>query len=166
MEYGIQNEGVAVNKYIEKAKANGDTITVEECGLIVDTDCGQLAASPDRLATFNQVKVVVEVKCLSASTDFSPTEAVQKRQKDSSFAFNIENSCIALKKKHQYYTQVQMQMAITKRNICHLIIFTSELFDIHICKIAFDEQFWSTTKEKLLNFHNTYVVPALVKMKF
>lgn len=166
MEYGIHNEGVAVNKYIERAKANGDSVTVEECGLIVDTDCGQLAASPDRLATYNQVKVVIEVKCLSASRDHSPLEAVQQKQNNSSFAFAFENSCITLKKKHQYYFQVQMQMAITKRNICHLIIFTSEQFDVHVCKIAFDKHFWSKTKEELLNFHSTCVVPALVKKKF
>lgn len=103
---------------------------------------------------------------MSASRDYSPEDAVKLKQRESSFPFAFSNNGIVLKEKHQYYTQVQMQMAVTKRNMCHLVIFTAMKFDIHVCKIPFNQQFWVNTKDTLLNFHSTYVVPALVESTF
>jgi hypothetical protein len=62
-----------------------------------------LAATPDRLATFDGEKVVLEVKCLSASREFTPFAAVTERQKQSSFGFCLKVGEIILKIKHRFF---------------------------------------------------------------
>ena len=44
-----------------------------------------------------------------------------------------------------------------------LVIFTSPDHDVCVCGVAFDSQLWENVKSKLLDFHATFVVPALVK---
>ena len=84
MQYGVDNEPVAVAKYVSQNAARGVQVEGRECGLFVDVANGQLAASPDRLAVRNGERIVLEVKCLSASRALSPLQAALK-QKDGSF---------------------------------------------------------------------------------
>ena len=83
MAYGIEHENAAVLKYQEPATS---LIHVRECGLFVDTENGQLAASPDRIAYIDGQSVVMEVKCLSTSRTLSPLEAIKLKQCESGFA--------------------------------------------------------------------------------
>ena len=103
MQYGIDNEPVAVAKYVSQNEARGVQVEVRECGLFVDVANGQLAASPDRLAVRNGERIVLEVKCLSASRALSPLQAVSLKQKDGSFALKMVNNGITLKEKHAWY---------------------------------------------------------------
>ena len=50
MEYGIEHESTAVMKY---EASSATTARLRECGLFVDFEHGQLAASPDRIADIN-----------------------------------------------------------------------------------------------------------------
>ena len=159
MAYGIEHENAAVLKYQEAATS---PIHVRECGLFVDTENGQLAASPDRIAYIDGQGVVIEVKFLSASRTLSPLEAIELKQCESGFSYRIVNGGVSLKENHPHYYQVQMQMAVTGLTQCHLVIFTSPEHDVCVCKLAFDKQFWETVKPKLLDFHASFVIPALV----
>ena len=151
MQYGIDNEPVAVAKYVSQNAARGVQVEVRECGLFVDVANGQLAASPDRLAVRNGECIVLEVKCLSASRALSPLPAVSLKQNDGSFTLKMVNDGITLKEKHAWYYQVQMQMAITKIHKAIVIIFTAANHDVYECSIDFDNQFWESSQDKLLN---------------
>ena len=159
MSYGIENEDAAVVKYVDAATVS---LSIRECGLFVDTQNGQLAASPDRIATIDGEELVIEVKCLSSCRTMSPLDAIKLKQGESGFAFKLVNNGVSLKDKHPYYYQVQMQMGVTGLTQCHLIIFTSPEHDICTCEIAFDNLFWENMKAKLLDFHASFVIPALV----
>ena len=159
MEYGIEHESTAVGKY---EASSATPVHVRECGLFVDVENGQLAASPDRIADINGERIVVEVKCLSACRTLSPLDAIRLKQGDSGFAYKMVNGGVMLKEKHPHYYEVQMQMAITGLTMCHLVIFTSPDHDVCVCEVVFDSQFWENVKSKLLDFHATFVVPALV----
>ena len=55
-----------------------------------------------------------------------------------------------------------MQLGVTRRKWCDLVLFTSANEDVLIIRVNFDKQFWDRLKEKLQDFHNINVVPALV----
>ena len=136
---------------------------VEECGLFVYEEDGRLAATPDRIATNAQgEKIVIEAKCLSASRHLTPRTAVLTKQRNGGFAFKMEGSKISIKEKHTYYTQVLMQMAVTGIKKCHLVIFTNSKSPVEVVEVDFDPKKWKCIEEKLLNFHQKYIVPALV----
>ena len=166
MQYGIENEDMAVQKFVQQMIHSGHSCSVNECGPFVEEGSGILAATPDRLATIDGEKVVLEVKCLSASRELTPLAAVTDRQKQSSFGFSLKDGQIILKKKHKYFYQVQMQMALTFTQKCYLIIFTNSKFSVEILNVAYEEPFWKNIREQLLRFHSTHVLPALIEQRF
>jgi len=166
IRYGIQNEETAIQMFVNQMSKKGCTCSVRKCGLFVEVGSGVLAATPDRLASIDGEELVLEVKCLSASRSLTPLAAVTEREKDSGFGFFIKDGNIALKKKHKFFYQVQMQMALTGITTNYVIIFTSSEFEVAIVKVEFDEHFWKDLKEQLLVFHSQHVLPALVQQRF
>jgi len=51
-----------------------------------------------------------------------------------------------LKKDHNYYYQIQVQMHVSKRKQCYFVVFTEKWFKVQI--IEHDESFWS---EKMIS---------------
>ena len=169
MQYGLDNEDLALEKYKKQVPA----AQVRKCGLFISTENGELAASPDAISTINGEKRVVEIKSLSASRHMTPWEAVKFKQKQNSFALHeVTVPCkgskkmithIRLKKTHRYYNQVQMQMAITGAKMCHFVVFTNKNCNVLIVPVPFNQTFWLTMKDKLLDYHSSCIVPALVQ---
>lgn len=89
IKYGLEHEAEAVQKYIEQKQLEGSCVAVYECGLFVDIENGELAASPDRLVKDNLCAEdpygLVEVKCLYSCRDISPAQAVQTNAGKQSF---------------------------------------------------------------------------------
>ena len=166
LQYGIENEDIAVQKFVKQMVNNGSSCSINARGLFVEEGSGVLAATPDRLATIDGEKVVLEVKCLSASRELTPLAAVADRQKQNNFGFCLKDGQVILKKKHKYFYQVQMQMALTFTQKCYLIIFTNSAFNVEIINEAFEESFWKDIREQLLKFHSTHVLPALIEQRF
>ena len=55
-----------------------------------------------------------------------------------------------LSEKSQYYTQIQDQMGVFKRNYCDFFVYTSH--GHHLERIAFNSKFWERVKKFLVNF--------------
>ena len=79
--------------------------------------------------------------------DIIPIECYQGK---SSYAIMVVYSVFSLKEKHSYYYQ------------CHVVVFTLPEHDICICEVGSDRLFWDNMKTKRLDFHASFVVPALV----
>ena len=58
MQYDIENEDMAVQKFVQQMIHSSHCCSVNECGLFVEEGSGILAATPDRLATIDGEKVV------------------------------------------------------------------------------------------------------------
>ena len=121
---------------------------VRECGLFVDIGNGQLAESPDRIATIGGQGVIIQVKSMSSCSTLSPLNAIKLQQGESGFAFRVINSGVSLKEKHPYHYEVQMQMAVTGLRHCHVVVFTSPYHALCICEVGFDRVFWDSMKTK------------------
>jgi putative phage-type endonuclease len=122
VEYGLQMEPVAFQKYVEVSGNN-----VIQTGLVVKNGVWWLAASPDGMMKEDNGDLkVLEIKCPFSNA---------KKAIDVPYL----NKDGMLKKSHQYYTQIQMQMYCCNAKKADLFIFSSE--DYKIVPIPFDQEF-------------------------
>ncbi|KAE9541318.1 hypothetical protein AGLY_004563 [Aphis glycines] len=148
-KYGKDMEPVAQEYFEKKMKT-----TIQKCGLIIDEDYPFFGASPgppqpyctaERVSGFyhyiykNKIinppilygildglignDSIIEVKCPYSAKDY-PT--IEEAIKDKKIKFLRLNECgeITLKKDDNYYFQIIGQLRISKRDICHFILYS------------------------------------------
>ncbi|KAF2890773.1 hypothetical protein ILUMI_15400, partial [Ignelater luminosus] len=158
MEYGKKNERVAVLKFQEKTGK-----TVERAGLYIDVDHGFLGASPDGVINKNEI---IEVKCMYkvAQLGLSVQQAVERKcitclEKD------LQNK-IRLRRNHDYFFQIQCQLAVTGAEICYFIVYTGDKNDIFIEEIKADKDIWNTIMlPKLIDFYVNCIAPNIIEVE-
>ncbi|XP_028587561.2 uncharacterized protein LOC114598068 [Podarcis muralis] len=163
MSWGVRNEKKAVQAYeaLKSSKVN-KAVKVDDCGLFIDQRKPWLAASPDGIikdADTGKELGVLEVKCPYKHRDRTVTEAC----KDKSFCLEKVGDSYSLKKNHQYYTQLQVQMGVTGLPKAELVVHTNK--ETAIAPVDFDPVFWETTTSKLEKFYVEAVVPCQEEKK-
>ena len=93
------------------------------------SDCGFLGASPDSIINdhSNHSIRIVEVKCPHKARD----ETLDSMYSDNSFCLCLDNGIPTLKKNHEYFYQIQGQMAMTGIYVCDLN-FLNSLCGLHL----------------------------------
>ena len=71
---------------------------------------------------------------------------------------------LELSRTHNYYYQVQGQMAITGRPWCDFVVWTPKGMSVE--RILFDNDFWDSVKPKLLKFHCKAILPELALQRY
>ncbi|CAH1183072.1 unnamed protein product [Ceutorhynchus assimilis] len=154
-KYGNESEARAILEFEKKTN-----LQVVPCGLFIGEKEYYLAASPDGFVIENNF--LIEVKCPFTIAKMDPTEGIQTGK--ITFA-TIEDGALKLKRNHNYYYQVQGQLAIANKQSCYFIIWSP--FGILIEQINRDEVFW---KEKMLPklraFYDYFLLPELVDPLF
>ena len=64
-----------------------------------------------------------------------------------------------LKRRHDYYYQIQCQMYCCKREWCDFIVRTNK--DVHVERIQRDHIWWEQQMEKLCEFYFSALLPEL-----
>ena len=151
LEHGQKYEPVALMEY-EKFMFNRRTpVKVLPCGLVVSRGCPILGATPDaRVVDFGCVDYfgIAEVKCPYTKYHVTPLDACT----DAKFFMEQIGACkCKLKEDHQYYAQVQGQMAVTGARWCDFIVYTSK--GIYVQRILFDPVFWAELEQKLFSYY-------------
>ena len=156
IQWGTENEAEAMEQYKSTI-----AVTVRECGIFIHSTLGYLAASPDGVVTDENSKVVgvIEIKCpFSARNKPSIIEACEA----STFYCSLNSSNeVHLKRNHNYFYQVQGQMAVLNVEWCDFIVWTPSW--IFIERVAFDNKFWE--EQCLPKLSSTYIhvlAPELV----
>ena len=166
IEWGKTNECRAIEEYKRRQNISGkDGITVCKAGFHICEHYPFLGASPDGCIhdpTCVQMFGVLEVKCpykyRFESIDVAATNA--------DFCLAVVDKsdgshCVELKTSHMYYSQVQGQLAITERQFCDFVVYTTK--DLFIQRIAFNEDFWlHKLLPKLIDFYDNCFAPAIV----
>ena len=100
----------------------------------------------------------MEIKCPYSAWDTTPIKAAQIIP---SFSCQIYNGALLLKKNHNYYYQVQGQLAITGAKWCDFCVYTPH--GLSIQRITLDTYLWESVVCKLDDFFFMYmcVVPIL-----
>lgn len=160
-EHGKTYEPVALKEYEKYMFATRNPVTVLKSGLVVSMACPILAASPDGKVIDHSCSKpfgLVEVKCPFSKFHVSPLDACAD---ESFFAENV-NGQPRLKRGHQYYFQIQGQLAVTGASWCDFVIYTSKGMSVE--RITFDPQFWDTLNECLKNcYFNHFIEPAALE---
>lgn len=116
IQWGITHEPIALKQYSDLIGEN-----FIKCGTYIDTKIHYIAATPDGINTHGNL--IVEIKC-PYSVRFDNPNTVDYLQGGS------------LKRSHRYYTQIQMQMHITKVHICDFVVWTTK--GIYVEPIKYD----------------------------
>ena len=138
--YGRYLENEAVTAYEKMLQPQHTFLTIKTCGLFVAHNAIYMCAFPDRLVECMCCgQGLLEVKCPYTCINSSPAETTL------SFVIR-ESHTLKLKKVHAYYTQVQMQMAITGRKWCDFIVYSklSHVIDCLYCDESFCKPLFPT----------------------
>ena len=145
VKHGIDNEDAAIAKYEE---LTGNTVT--RMGIVVDDDRPYLGTSVDGLTD----TCVVEVKC--------PFAAKGKIIDHVTVPYLIKTSDgLQLDQKHDYFYQIQGQLHVTKKSLCHLVVYTIE--DLQVIKVYPNPEFTKSMLEKLDDFFTDYFKPTYLR---
>lgn len=131
--HGIEYESVARMKYAKESK-----LFVQECGLIVCKSEPWMAYSPDGIVIKdNQVYRLLEIKCpyeLENTTDGILATKCKHFLK-------FEENTLILRKKHQYYGQIQFGMALLNLKECDFVVYSSISDSIKVLNVSYDKQY-------------------------
>jgi hypothetical protein len=160
--YGSEKEYETRQKYITYMKQNGHSdLTVEDCGLFVSVDNPWLAGTPDGLVNDpgdDDPSGLVEIKNPYSARNLTLAEAV----KSSTFCLQQnkkDNDDYTLKRRHDYYYQIQCQLYCTNRNWCDFVVRTDT--EMHVERIKRDASWWDSNMEKLKTFYFSSLLPEL-----
>ncbi|KAL3056824.1 hypothetical protein OYC64_007324 [Pagothenia borchgrevinki] len=169
MSWGVQMEAEAVRSYqAVKTVALGRGVSVLACGLFLDAQRPWLGASPDGIVTDSrtgQWLLCLEVKCPYKHKDRRVEDACRD---DPNFCLKIQDEdrgrpgeapLYVLKSSHSYFTQVQVQMAVTGVHQADFVVFT--LKETAVVPVTFDPELWEETVSKLETFYQDAVLPHL-----
>ncbi|XP_066587824.1 uncharacterized protein [Prorops nasuta] len=142
IKHGIEYETIARHTY---EKYNG--VKVEIMGLVVPEMNPWLGFSPDGVILDENQKCtkLIEVKCPFAGKTNTISDIVQ--------FLPYLNTDLTLKKKHMYYAQIQIGMAILNIDITDFIVFASYDNSFLTVTIPFDQDF---TDSMLVSLKNVY----------
>lgn len=107
------------------------------CGLIIHENYPWSGASPDRLVDDS---AILEVMCPYTARNLKITTVTVPFLK-------TECGKFCLDQQHDYYYQIQGQLACTKRDMCYFRVFTTK--DMAVCEIRRNDEFINEMIEKL-----------------
>lgn len=169
MSWGIEKEAEVVRRYQKlKTAALGRAVSVLDCGLFIDGRRPWLAASPDGIVVDGDTGrrlLCLEVKCPYKHRNRSVEDACRD---DPAFCLQLldedgrrpgEPPVYALKTSHCYFTQIQVQLAVTGLDRADLVVYT--LRETAVVPVEFDPVLWTETASKLETFYRDAVLPHL-----
>ena len=147
LKYGREMEINAVNEFQKMHAISHKNIKVEQCGLFLLPEKPFIGCSPEGIVFCCCGKSCLKIKCPYSINCASPTDP----RVTLSYRLKGKDDKVALNRNHQYYTQCQMQMAVTGTNICHFFVWTPH--GHYHEKIEFNLKFWENIVPKFEKFY-------------
>ena len=136
---------------------------VTSCGLFVSRAHPNLACSPDGLLGQSHV---VEIKCPHILREGKVSEfekTLTKAQRSRFCLARDDTGCLYLKKSHQFYKQITLQMAITGRHRTLFTVWTPN--DTIFLDIEFDETEFQQSFKKVIKYYSQVFLPEYFLQK-
>lgn len=169
-QYGITMEGKTSQQYATYQKQNGHVnLQTHKSGLVISVTNPWLAASPDEKvhdpSTAASPWGIAEYKNPYTAIDLTLEEAcdkvkqfcLEKIEKNGEVSFR-------LKKRHNYYFQVQCQMYCCDADWCDFVLRTDK--ELHVERIQRDQDWWDQQLPKLKTFYFDALLPELACPRF
>ena len=153
LTWGRNNEGRAREAYREYAQREHMNFKIHSCGLFVDHNSPFLAASPDGLVSCDCCGAgVLEIKCPYTLKDSDPQLAPY-----------ITSDGVDHEHSSGYYQQIQGSMAITGRNYCDFIVWTSK--GLLVRRVKYNDVYWrSEMLPHLTAFFSDVLGPVVARI--
>lgn len=159
-QYGCIHEKDALKSYSER-HGSEHRIKLNEVGLIVHPDYPHFGASPDAIVECDVCgEGCVEVKCPYCAQKSSFAELIHTNKT----CLISDGAEMKLNRKHAYYSQVQMQLALTGKKYCDFVVWSE--VDFFMERINFDKDFWNSESQKATSFHKKVILPELLAKAF
>ena len=149
IKHGIEHEDVAIKKYETKTGTS-----VQKVGLVVDLERPYLGTSVDGIVG----DILVEAKCPFSSREKEISHATVPYLKKKT------SGELELDKNHKYFYQIQGQLHIMKKSLCHLAVYTFE--DFQVVDVPHDPSFCKEMLKKLDNFFDSHFKPVYLQKHF
>ena len=153
LKCGRDTVPIAVEEFTKYFKKHHKNVWYRECSIFIVKTKQYLGAFPDLLIEcFCCGEAVVVIKNPFTIANKIPS------------AHNLSYLCmcngqVVLKQQHQYFAQVQGEMAIIKRKLCYFFVYTQKGY--HLETIRFNATYWHRLEEKLTWFYMNCLSPAL-----
>ena len=157
LRWGVEHELIARKMYECEIQKRFQACVVES-GLWIDTERGWLASSPDGIVIneSGEMEGIIEIKCPFTTKNMTPIAACESLP---SFPSKLVNGKPSFKRTHDYFYDVQGQLAITGASWCDYCIYTP--LGISIERIVPEKHFWKDSVEKFDQFFDNYVTSLL-----
>lgn len=154
--YGIQMEDEARNAYTKEViKLKHQNVQVRPSGLCVIPSKAYIGASPDGLVDCACCgEGLLEIKCPFSIADSAPNQSNLKYLKTN------KKGQVSLSKNHPYYSQVQYQMGVTRRQWCDFFVYSKHGF--YLERIKFDTERWKALENAAEYFFENHIIPYLM----
>lgn len=158
LKCGVTNKPVACLTYVEKAKSEHKRFNFQPAGLFVNKDFPHLGASPDGLITCSCCgDGLIEIRCPYKHHDEDPINIV-----DNDFCLQpASGGNMCLLHTHNYYTQVQGQLAICEREYCDFICWMP--CGMYVERVTRDPAYFDTLRPSLDRFFKDILLPCLLR---
>ena len=161
-KYGIDYEKTDIKLYTDYQQSHGHPgLIVSSCGFVINREFLFLGATPDA-SVYDPIELeqpygYLEVKCPYSVRDLTPVQACSTPN----FYCTLDSTGkLKLKESHQYYAQVQGQMAVGECKWYDFVVYTQKGFSIQ--RIPLNKSFWENAFTKLKLFYDNCVVPEIV----
>ena len=146
-------------------KNGHSNLTVETCGLFISRLNNWLAATQQDIVNdpscTSDTTGLVEIKCPFSLRDMFLSEACKKP----SFCLSqTEENELRLKKRHDYWFQIQCQLYCVDKQRCDFVVRTNK--QLHVEHIYRDTKWWGLHLYKLRKFYFCSVLPELACPRF
>lgn len=153
INYGKENEPRALSLFEQQLTDLHPGGILVRTGFRICSDHPWLGASLDSMLTCPcHGTVVTEVKCPFRFRDSSVSEMLETKG-----CCLLDNG--ELRKDHEYYCQIQIQMLVLNTKHAILLLYTNSLV---IINISTDDEFIAHALSKLYSFWSSYVLPELL----
>lgn len=155
--YGKTHESLARSLFRERFFGEHRNAKMWETGLIVNAATPHFGASPDAMVSCScHGTGVIEIKCPSTGAEKTLEEYVALKN---DVALDENGNLKLLTGK--WYTQIQMQLALTKANFGEFVLYLGIAPYLHHCTVHLDDQEWEIAQEKLTSFFQSHVLPEI-----
>ena len=160
IQWGVEHEDVAREAYLDLANEKHINLQYSAAGLHVNPSFPHLGATPDGLIRCECCgEGLLEIKCPYKHKDKHPRDV-----SDPQFYLKRDNNGeLRLRHSHEYYYQVQGQLAICAKEYCDFICWTPE--GIHVERILPDSTHFAKMKPALDSFFVKVLLPILLTGK-
>ncbi|KAL3843252.1 hypothetical protein ACJMK2_021194 [Sinanodonta woodiana] len=152
-KFGCDHEKEARKQYIDIMRKEHENFFVKENGLVLNKKYPHLGASPDGLGSCDCCgDVCIEIKCPFGKKDSKIDDTFE--------CLETFGGQLRLKRKHQYYYQVQCHLLVSENEFCDFIVWTEK--DCQCERIPVDNEFCQNMLMQSKQFFESAILPELI----